>query len=362
MGRMSCPYCLNSHTAGTLFCPETGKPIPQASAAPAVEEAQRSGPSALRPSGFGGGPRHVEPAGIAALLQKAFDLYKKHFVALAITCGIVLIPLGLVGGLIGLRAAADPAVGEMKDRSDRVQSKSREMQALQKKMANASPEEQQQQAQKMAALQKEMMEDARAQLGAATGMIARLVGYLLLALLLIPLQIIATWLAQAALIPVIGDRALGGSMQPGQAWSIVLKRIIPLVITAVLGGVLVGIGVILCVVPGLVLAFLFAFSAPIVMLEGKSGVDALKRSAQLVKNHWLEVLIVGFIYAIIIGVIGFTVRAILGGLVGSLLQPFINAALFPLPTLALVLLYLDVRKVDEGALDEDLHQSMVAQG
>src|SRR4051812_40735310 len=195
---MNCPHCNNVHAAGTLFCPETGKPIPQggtpAQAGPA--------PPAMQPTGFPGGGQHVEPKGIGDLLTQAFELYTKHFVVLVITCGIVLVPLGLIGGFIGSRGAADPAVAGLQARAERVQASSKKIQALQKKMANASPDEQKEYAEEMARLQKDVLADAQAQMGAAAGMIGRLVGYLLLALLLIPLQIIATYLAQAALIPV----------------------------------------------------------------------------------------------------------------------------------------------------------------
>jgi len=356
---MNCPFCANVHAPGTLFCPETGKPIPQvATSAPAGDVAA---PRALRPAGFPGGGQHVEPKGIGELLTQAFELYKKHFVVLVITCGIVLIPLGLVGGLIGMRGAADPAVADLQARSERVQANAKKMQSIQRKMANASPDEQKEYAEQLGQMQKDILQDAQAQAGAALGMLGRLLGYLLLALLLIPLQIIATYLAQAALIPVVGDRALGGQMDFKQAWSLVLKRLVPLLVTSLLGGLAVGIGVLLCVLPGLILAFLFAFSAPIVMLENKSGVEALKRSKDLVKNHWLEVLLVGLVYAVVIGVVSFLVHRIFGGVFGGIIQPFVSAVLFPLPTLALVLLYLDVRRVDEGVTEAELHQKMVGQ-
>ena len=356
---MNCPFCPNVHAPGTLFCPETGKPLPQA--ATSAPAGALPGSAVLRPAGFPGGGQHVEPKGIGDLLSQAFELYKKHFVALVITCGIVLVPLGLVGSLFGMRGASDPAVADLQARSERVQANARKMESLQKKMANATPEERQEYAEQLGQMQKDILQETQAQGAAALGMLGRLLGYLLLALLLIPLQIIASYLAQAALIPVVGDRALGGSMDFKQAWGLVLKRLVPLLVTSILGGLAIGIGVLLCVIPGLILAFLFAFSAPVVMLENKSGVDALKRSKDLVKNHWLEVLLVGLVYAVIIGVVSFLVHRIFGVVFGGIIQPFVSAVLFPLPTLALVLLYLDVRRVDEGVTEAELHQKMVGQ-
>ena len=358
---MTCPHCGNAHAAGTLFCPETGKPIAQEASPAQPDVGVQQAPGALRTAGFPGGGKHVEPKGIGDLLTQAFELYKTHFVVLVLTCGIVLVPLGLIGGLIGMRGRGDPAVAELQARNERVQAKVKELSALQKKMAAASPDERKEYAEQAAQLQKEVQDDAQAQMGAAVGLIGKFVGYLLLALLLIPLQIIATYLAQAALIPVIGDRALGGNMDFKQAWALVMKRLVPLLVTSILGGLAIGIGILFCVLPGLVLAFLFAFSAPVVMLEHKSGVEALKRSQQLVKNHWLEVLLVGLVYAVTIGVVSWLLQRILGATLGPLVHPFVSAALFPLPTLALVLLYLDLRRVDEGVTEAELHQRMVGE-
>jgi hypothetical protein len=353
---MTCPHCGNWHEDGTQFCPQTGKPIAQEpSGAPA------DGPSAMSPS-FAGQAASAEPKGVGVLLQEAVELYSKHFVALVITCGIVLIPVGLMAG--GLAAVITPSGGEVANlqaRSERMQERAKEMRDLQRTMHDGSPEEQDAARKRIQTLGRESARDAAAVTAAAGGMLARFAAFLLLAILLIPLQIIGTFLAQAALIPIVGDRALGGSMQWQQAWALVAKRIVPIVITSILAGLAVGLGLIACVVPGLVLGFLFALSTPVVMLEGKSGVDALKRSAALVKAHWVNVLIVLIVYALVIGISSAIVTAIFHGFLGIALARVVAAVLFPLPTLALVLLYLDLRRVDEGVTEGELHQKMTGQ-
>lgn len=350
MGRMKCPHCGNQHAPGTLFCPETGKPIAQLGA---------TIPEAMTPPGV------VEPKGVAAHLAAAFELYRKHFVPLVLTAGIVLVPIGLIAGLLSSAMTTDAAVTGMQARGDRMQQHNRELRELQRKVQSGDADEQRAAAERIADLQRETVADARAMTAAAGGMLARLGAYVLLALLLIPLRIIAGYLAQAALIPMIGDRALGGNMSVGQAWAAVSRRVVPLVITSILAGLAVGIGLLLCVLPGIVLAFLFAFGAPVVMLEGKSAVDALKRSSQLVRNHWVDVLLVFIAYLVVVGIpsliVGWILTAIAGSLGASLIVPFLSAALFPLPTLMLVMLYLDLRRTDEGISEAELHQRMAGQ-
>jgi hypothetical protein len=188
-------------------------------------------------------------------------------------------------------------------------------------------------------------------------MLARLAGYLLLALLIIPLQMIATFVAQAVVVPMVGSRALGGQMDPAGAWRVTLSRLVPLVITSILGSIAVGIGLMFCIIPGVIAAFLFSLTSLVVMLEGRSAIDALKRSSDLVKRHWIDVLLVLIVYA----VLGFAISmvfGIIGGVFGMLLGELARIALFPLPIIMTVLLYLDIRRVDEGIDAADLHRQL----
>ena len=60
--------------------------------------------------------------------------------------------------------------------------------------------------------------------------------------------------------------------------------------TAICVAVLVGIGLLFLIVPGVYLALLFAFTTPVVMLEEKSGPAALGRSRQLAEGNLLRIL------------------------------------------------------------------------
>src|SRR6267142_3714561 len=168
---MNCPHCGNRHAPGTLFCPETGKPIPQAGA---------TIPEAMTP------PAVIEPKGVAALLTAAFEVYRKHFVPLVLTAGIVLVPIGLISGLLSASIATDAAVTGMQVRGERLQQHSREMRDLQRKAQSGDADEQRAAAERLAELQRETAADARALTAEAGGMLARIGAYVLLALLLIP--------------------------------------------------------------------------------------------------------------------------------------------------------------------------------
>lgn len=56
-------------------------------------------------------------------------------------------------------------------------------------------------------------------------------------------------------------------------------------VTAILVSLAVGVGYVLCIVPGIVAAFLFAYSVYFAVDKNVSGVDALKASFETVKNN-----------------------------------------------------------------------------
>ena len=100
------------------------------------------------------------------------------------------------------------------------------------------------------------------------------------------LSLVGTALVQGALVEAVAkerDRRQQGSIADlyRAAW----MRIGALIGVSLLTGLGVGLGLFLLVVPGLILFTRWSLAVPAVMLEGKSPLDAMRRSAQLVKGH-----------------------------------------------------------------------------
>jgi len=62
-------------------------------------------------------------------------------------------------------------------------------------------------------------------------------------------------------------------------------------VTALLVGLIVGVGYLLCVIPGIVAAFFLAFALFFALDRGLSATDAIKASIDLVKNNVVVVLL-----------------------------------------------------------------------
>jgi hypothetical protein len=95
--------------------------------------------------------------------------------------------------------------------------------------------------------------------------------------------------------------------------------------------------------------------APVALIEGRSGIEAIKRSAALVRADWLRcaLLLIGF------GItwsLAHWVAGAGGGFVGNFVGDLIFLLVLPVPMITAVLLYLDLRRKVDG-LDEQTLQA-----
>jgi len=102
-----------------------------------------------------------------------------------------------------------------------------------------------------------------------------------------------------------------------RSWS----RLRPLVAVSILTGIGVGLGVILFVVPGIMLAIRWALVAPIVMLEGQGARAAMRRSRELVRGHrWAVFRVLLNVWGRV-GVAWFVLSLLIGGLEAGTSHP-----------------------------------------
>lgn len=161
-----------------------------------------------------------------------------------------------------------------------------------------------------------------------------------------------------ALLTVLTSQAyLGEPVDLSVAVRRALPRVLPAVGAGLAASILMGIGFMLLIVPGIYLALRFFAITPAAVLEGRGPSAALARSGELSKgrkwNIFLTFLLVLCIYFVIFFSVGL-VSALLGGIV---VQTVINAVLtivlYPVIAITIVLLYYDARVQSEG-LDIEL--------
>lgn len=185
-------------------------------------------------------------------------------------------------------------------------------------------------------------------------------------LLLTAVAAIAVALVYAALAVAVSRYYLGRTVTVGDAYACVMPRLGSLLATWLLVFVVVAIGAMLCVIPGIYLAVVLAFAWPLVVLEDRSPTDAMSRSAELVRGYWGRVFVTMLLLSLIVVVIQWAItapvnligQAVFGGGalslgVAQLVSVLVQMIVLPLSVTGLVVLYYDLR-VRKEAFDLQL--------
>jgi len=110
-------------------------------------------------------------------------------------------------------------------------------------------------------------------------------------------------LAATAMTMALGDIYVGRPTSAGQAlrqsWSILL----PVVGTSLLGTLLIGLGMLLLIIPGIWLALSYWVSSQVMVLERIFGMAALRRSGELMRGNKGRAVVVGLVAFVLMTVV-----------------------------------------------------------
>jgi hypothetical protein len=111
-------------------------------------------------------------------------------------------------------------------------------------------------------------------------------------------------LTSSALIHLFSEKYLGKSPTVGSSFAEGARRFGPMLWTSILYGLAVGAGFVLLIIPGIIALFWFYLYANVVVIERRSGLDALKRSRALMKGNVSKVITIGFLTFVIAAAAG----------------------------------------------------------
>ncbi|KPK04932.1 MAG: hypothetical protein AMS20_07775 [Gemmatimonas sp. SG8_28] len=173
------------------------------------------------------------------------------------------------------------------------------------------------------------------------------------------LALFGSFLAAGAIVRAIGAAYLGRQLPAGDALRFALGRIWPLFVAGTSAYLLIGLGAIALLVPGVILACGYSVIAQVVMLEDlPGGTDALPRSWQLTKGYKGKALGLGIVImllfllpALVAGflIVLFPVSEVVINIAGELFQMLV----YPVFAAAFTLFYYDLR-VRKEAFDVEL--------
>ena len=129
----------------------------------------------------------------------------------------------------------------------------------------------------------------------------------LLLMLGVLLMIVANALAQGACMLLVAGSFTGGSATIGECFGAAFRRLLSLVGFSLLFSLVVGIGFLLCLVPGLIFWPMFILGVPAIMVERLGATTGMARSRELTTGHRWPVLgmqlLITFMLSLINGVV-----------------------------------------------------------
>jgi hypothetical protein len=180
-------------------------------------------------------------------------------------------------------------------------------------------------------------------------------------------------ISQAVVLYVVMREYVDRPAQFSEAFNLALKRFGPLLGSVILSGLLVGVGTLFCIIPGIYLGVIYAFVAQVVVLENRSGMSALNRSKSLVSGYWWRVFgvifLVEIVMILVVGVVTAALALVLpfqeivrgaGGFpiahttnyfnytIHKVVEVLLNVLMGSYLAVCITLLYLDLRIRKEG--------------
>jgi len=171
---------------------------------------------------------------------------------------------------------------------------------------------------------------------------------------------IATQLATAAAFRIIGATYLGEDVDWRESLRFARTRLWSLLGLSILMAIVIGLGFLLCIVPGVYLYGAYAVAVPVLLVEDVRGTRALKRSKSLVQGRWWSVAAVIFLGMLMgsivsnvlsgvvnlgIGATGDDVATVIGNTIASVVAA---AIVTPFTAAVTMVVYFDLRVRKEG--------------
>jgi len=160
---------------------------------------------------------------------------------------------------------------------------------------------------------------------------------------------ISSW-ASAAIIFAIKEKDQKSGIQ--EAFSKSLKIIVPVIIVSILTYIIIFIGFILLVIPGIIFAVWYGFSIFVLIFEDLRGMAALSRSKQLASGYTLDIFIkflVGGLSALAVMLLPLILITILIG--GAYAGDIIGLFMWPFLMIYSLLIYENLKKIKGGSAE-----------
>ncbi len=167
---------------------------------------------------------------------------------------------------------------------------------------------------------------------------------------------------QAAILRAAAQATIGDPVDVEASYRYGLKRLWSVILVSILVGLVVAVGFILLVIPGIIFLVFLSVSIPVLIVEGRRGTEAMGRSWNLVKGNFWHAFGVIVVAALIVGIISGIIGAIGGDnwAVRWIFTAIAQILTVPFASLVSVLLYLDLRARSESLSADTLRHELAS--
>lgn len=163
-----------------------------------------------------------------------------------------------------------------------------------------------------------------------------------LPLILLNAYIVAP-ITNAAMVYAISNAYLDRPVGVGDSFKKAFGMLGSLIVTWLLVGLAIMGGFLLCVIPGILAAFWFALATQVVVIEGISGVAAMKRSKELMKGNIGTMFVLGLLVGVATMLLTGGAALVPNTYVQSVITVLVQTALTIFATAAFVVFYFSCR-------------------
>jgi len=164
--------------------------------------------------------------------------------------------------------------------------------------------------------------------------------FLLFGVILV-VTVVFSAIAQGSSIKLASERIENGHANIGASVRFAVSKLLWIWALSIVVGVILILGFIALIVPGIILAIMFSLAFPVLLIENKGVLDSMGRSRELVSHRWLKTFATFLVLGIVILVASVIVSAISGllGVAGPVVNGLLSAFFQPLSPILLTVYY-----------------------
>src|SRR2546426_1985217 len=174
--------------------------------------------------------------------------------------------------------------------------------------------------------------------------------FLLLIAVIFVVNIVFSTIAEGSAVKLASEQITKGQVSLGASIRFAVSRLLSIWALSIIVGIIVVIGFIALILPGIILAIMFSLALPVLLIENKGVTESMGRSRQLVSHRWGKTFGTFLVLGIIVLIASLIFSAITAplGIIGPVVNGILSAFYQPLiPILMAVYYYSNLARISQ---------------